>query len=92
MAKGVHYLLMVKGNQPGLLESVSVAFTEGRHTNLPRFEHLDASHGRLVTQITWTARADAAAVSAVEWPNSLRQVGDKTSDLEKCYYTLPRAT
>jgi predicted transposase YbfD/YdcC len=98
VAKGGDYLLMVKGNQPGLLESVSVAFTEGRHTNLPRFEHLDASHGRLVTQITWTARADAAAVSAEEWPNcktvamvaSLRQVGDKTSDLEQRYYIASR--
>jgi len=93
VAKGGDYLLMVKGNQPGLLEKVSAAFTEGRHADLPRFEHLDTRHGRLVTQITWTAPADAAAVNAEEWPNcktvamvaSLRQVGDKTSDLEQRY-------
>ena len=66
VAKGGDYLLMVKGNQPGLLESVSTTFTEGRRTDLPRFEHLDASHGRLVTQITWTAPADAAAVKTEE--------------------------
>ena len=98
VAKGGDYLLMVKGNQPGLLESVSTAFTEGRRTDLPCFEHLDASHGRLVTQITWTAPADAAAVDIEEWPNcktvamvaSLRQVGDKTSDLEQRYYIASR--
>lgn len=98
VAKGGDYLLMVKGNQPGLLEKVSAAFAEGRHADLPRFEHLDASHGRLVTQITWTAPADAAAVNAEEWPNcktvamvaSLRQVGDQTSDLEQRYYISSR--
>jgi predicted transposase YbfD/YdcC len=98
VAKGGDYLLMVKGNQPGLLENVSAAFTEGRHADLPRFEHLDASHGRLVTQITWTAPAGAAAVNTEDWPNcktvamvaSLRQVGDKTSDLEQRYYISSR--
>ena len=98
VAKGGDYLLMVKGNQPGLLDNVSAVFTEGRHADLPRFEHLDTSHGRLVTQITWTATADAAAVNTEEWPNcktvamvaSLRQVGDKTSDLEQRYYISSR--
>lgn len=98
IAKGGDYLLMVKGNQPGLLENVSAAFTEGRHTDLPRFEHLDTSHGRIVTQITWTALASAAAVDTADWPNcktvamvaSLRQVGDKTSDLEQRYYISSR--
>jgi predicted transposase YbfD/YdcC len=107
IAKGGDYLLMVKGNQPGLLDNVSAAFTEGRHSDLPRFEHLDASHGRVVTQITWTAPASAAApqgyflrgaVNTEDWPNcktvamvaSLRQVGDKTSDLERRYYISSR--
>lgn len=98
VAKGGDYLLMVKGNQPGLLDNVSAAFTEGRHSDLPRFEHLDASHGRVVTQITWTAPASAAAVNTEEWPNcktvamvaSLRQVGDQTSDLEQRYYISSR--
>jgi predicted transposase YbfD/YdcC len=98
IAKGGDYLLMIKGNQPGLLDNVSAAFTEGRHSDLPRFEHLDASHGRVVTQITWTAPASAAAVNTEEWPNcktvamvaSLRQVGKKTSDLEQRYYISSR--
>ena len=98
VAKGGDYLLMVNGNQPGLLESVSATFTEGRHTDLPRFEHLDTRHGRLMTQTTWTAPADATAVNAEEWPNcktvamvaSLRQVGDKTGDLEQRYYIASR--
>lgn len=98
VAKGGDYLLMVKGNQPGLLNNVSATFTEGRHANLPRFEQLDASHGRVVTQITWTAPANVAAVNPEEWPNcktvamvaSLRQVGDKTSNLEQRYYITSR--
>ncbi len=98
VAKGGDYLLMVKGNQPGLLEQISDAFAEGRHTDLPRFEHLDNHHGRVVTQITWTAPASSAAVNTQEWPNcktvamvaSLRQVGDKTSGLERRYYISSR--
>lgn len=98
VAKGGDYLLMVKGNQPGLLANVSAAFTEEGRTGLPRFEHLDASHGRVVTQITWTAPASATAVNTEDWPNcktvamvaSLRRVGDKTSDLERRYYIASR--
>jgi len=98
VAKGGDYLLMVKGNQPALLDNVSAAFTEGRHSDLPRFEHLDASHGRVVSQITWTTPASAAAVDTADWPNcktvamvaSLRQVGDQTSDLEQRYYIASR--
>ena len=98
VAKGGDYLLMVKGNQPGLLESVSATFADGRRADLQRFEHLNTRHGRLVTQITWTAPADATAVNTEEWPNcktvamvaSLRQVGDKTSDLEQRYYIASR--
>lgn len=98
VAKGGDYLLMVKGNQPGLLADVSAAFVEGLRHDLPRFEHLDATHGRVVTQITWTAPATAAEVGTRDWPNcktvamiaSLRQVGGKTSDLEQRYYISSR--
>jgi predicted transposase YbfD/YdcC len=94
--KGGDYLLMVKGNQPGLLEKVSDAFAEGKRADLPRFEHLEASHGRVVTQLTWTT--PATAVDTQEWPNcktiamvaSLRQAGGKTSDLEQRYYISSR--
>jgi len=96
--KGGDYLLMVKGNQPGLLEKVRDAFSEAKRADLPRFEHLDATHGRVVTQLTWTAPAQLAAVNAQEWPDcktialvaSLRQVGGKTSDLEQRYYIASR--
>ena len=98
VAQGGGYLLMVKGNQPSLLAEVSAVFAEGKHSELPRFEHLDATHGRVVTQITWTAPATAAAVDLGDWPRcktvamvaSLRQVGGKTSDLERRYYISSR--
>lgn len=98
VAQGGDYLLMVKGNQPGLLAAISAVFAEGKHSELPRFEHLDATHGRVVTQITWTAPATAAAVDLGDWPKcktvamvaSLRQVGGKTSDLERRYYISSR--
>lgn len=59
-------------------------------TDLPHFEHLDASHGRVVLQITGAPPANAATVNAEEWPNCktvvmvawLRQVGEKTCNLE----------
>ena len=96
--KGGDYLLMVKGNQPGLLARVSDAFmTEGR-SDLPRFEHIEKSHGRQVTQITWTAPATLAALDTQEWPNCttiamvalLRRVGEKNSELERRYYISSR--
>lgn len=97
--KGGDYLLMVKGNQPGLLTQVSEAFVTAQRESMPRHEHIEKSHGRLVTQITWTAPATLAAVDTQQWPNcttlamvaSLRQVGDKTSDLEQRYYIASRA-
>lgn len=98
IAKGGDYLLMVKGNQPRLLEQVGDAFIEGRRADLPRFEHMDTSHGRLVAQITWTAPVTATAIDTAEWPNcttvamvtSLRREGDRTSDLEQRYYITSR--
>lgn len=96
--KGGDYLLMVKGNQPGLLEKVSDAFAEGKRADLPRFEHLEASHGRVVSQLTWVAPATQAAIDMQEWPRcktiamvaSLRQVGGKACDLEQRYYISSR--
>jgi predicted transposase YbfD/YdcC len=96
--KGGDYLLMVKGNQPTLLEKVSAAFSTELRADMPRFEHLDTSHGRVVSQLTWTAPATQAAIDRQEWPQgttiamvaSLRQVGGKTSDLEQRYYISSR--
>lgn len=99
VAKGGDYLLMVKGNQPGLLARVSNAFSDGRCDDLPRFEHADTSHGRQVFQITWIAPAAAAGIDLTEWPActsvamvaSMRREGSKTSDLEQRYYITSRA-
>lgn len=96
--KGGDYLLMAKGNQPSLREQVGDAFTEENRASMLRFEHLEASHGRIVTQLTWAAPAHRAAVDTQEWPNcrtiamvaSLRQVGGKISDLEQRYYISSR--
>jgi predicted transposase YbfD/YdcC len=96
--KGGDYLLMVKGNQPSLLEQVSAAFSTERRADMPRFEHLDTSHGRVVSQLTWTAPATQTAIDRQEWPQcktismvaSLRQAGGKTSDLEQRYYISSR--
>jgi predicted transposase YbfD/YdcC len=96
--KGGDYLLMVKGNQPELLTRVSDVFDSAQRAQLPCCERFEKSHGRCVTQLTWTAPASLAAVNTQEWPNcstiamvaSLRQVGDKTSDLEQRYYISSR--
>lgn len=96
--KGGDYLLMVKSNQPALLEKASAAFITESRADRPRFEHLDTSHGRVVTQLTWTAPATQAAIDMQEWPQcktiamiaSLRQVGGKISDLEQRYYISSR--
>jgi predicted transposase YbfD/YdcC len=96
--KGGDYLLMVKGNQPALLEQVSAAFSTELRADMPRFEHLDASHGRVVSQLTWTAPAMQAGIAGQEWPQcktiamvaSVRQVASKTSDLEQRYYLSSR--
>ena len=96
--KGGDYLLMVKGNQPGLLQQVSDAFVEEQRAQMSCFEHLDDRHGRLVSQITWTAPAQQAAIDTQDWPNcrtlamvaSLRQVGGRCSELEQRYYVSSR--
>ena len=96
--KGGDYLLMVKGNQPGLLQQVSDAFVEEQRAQMSCFEHLDDRHGRLVSQITWTAPAQQAAIDTQDWPNcrtlamvaSLRQVGGRCSELEQRYYLSSR--
>lgn len=98
VAKGGDYLLMVKGNQPSLLEQVSDAFVEGRRAELPRCEHMDSTHGRLVAQLTWTAPASATAINPAQWPDcktvamvaSLRHEGGRTSEVERRYYISSR--
>lgn len=96
--QGGDYLLMVKGNQPGLLDQVSAAFTADRRADLPCFERLDSGHGRVVMQLAWTAPASAAGIDTAQWPGckliamvaSLRREGAKTRELEQRYYISSR--
>lgn len=91
------YLLAVKGNQPTLVQAVSEAFSSAQRESLPRFEHLEKSHGRRVAQLTWTAPA-AGVVDPAEWPQcktlglvaSWRSVGGKAGELEQRYYISSR--
>lgn len=91
------YLLAVKGNQPTLAQGISDAFSSAQRETLPRFEHVDPSHGRLVAQITWTAPA-AGVVDPTVWPQcktigmvaSQRSIGGKAGELEQRYYISSR--
>lgn len=88
--------MAVKGNQPSLLRQVENAFIDGTET-LTGNERIDPSHGRLVVQ--WSRVLPAKGiVDPVDWPNcktigvvdSLRKIGDNTSDIERRYYISSR--
>lgn len=99
VAKKGDYLLMVKGNQPKLLEAIESAFIDqhgaesvDRH---PRVEH---THGRIVGQIASVLPAKGI-VDPADWPkcktigriDSIRRIGDQDSGLERRYYISSRA-
>jgi len=92
--KDCDYLSVVKGNQSSLLEQVSAVFSTEFRAELPCFEDLDASHGRVVSQLTRAALATQAAIDSQERPQRktamvaslLRQANAKTSNLEQRYY------
>lgn len=96
--KGGDYLLMVKGNQPALLEAIETTFID-RHQNegVDRQGLAEKSHGRLVGQIASVMPAKGT-VDLADWPkcktigriDSIRVVGDKASDLEQRYYISSR--
>lgn len=92
------YLLAVKGNQPALLQAIEEAFVSEQREALPCFEHIDTTHGRMVSQIVWTAPA-TGRVDLSAWPKcktiamvaSLRCIGGKAGELERRYYISSRA-
>ena len=94
--KGGDYLLAVKGNQPTLLARVETAFIDYPN-EYPTHEHVDASHGRLVAQISHVLPA-AGHVDTALWPqcksigrvSSFRVVGGKPSELEQRFYISSR--
>ena len=96
--KGGDYLLMVKGNQPSLLDAIETTFID-RHEaeGVDRQSHVEKSHGRIVGQIASVLPAKGV-VDLVDWPqcktigriDSIRKVGGKESDLERRYYISSR--
>jgi predicted transposase YbfD/YdcC len=97
VAQGGDYLLAVKGNQAGLLQSIQDAFLD-RKGEAPRHEGFEKSHGRIVCQLASVLPAEGL-VDRAAWPNcqvvgridSVRKVGDKAGEFEQRYYIASRA-
>jgi predicted transposase YbfD/YdcC len=60
--RDAHYVLTVKGDQPGLLRAVRTGFTDTIHGYHPEEER---SHGRIVRRETWTGPAQDIAFPGV---------------------------
>lgn len=97
-AKGGDYLLMVKGNQPTLLEAIETTFIDHHEAEgVDRQSQVEKSHGRLVGQIASVLPAKGV-VDLADWPkcktlgriDSIRKVGDKESDMERRHYISSR--
>jgi len=97
-AKGGDYLLMVKGNQPSLMDAIESTFIDQHEAaGVDRQSQVEKSHGRLVGQIASVLPAQGV-VDLTDWPkcktigriDSLRKVGDKESGLERRYYISSR--
>ena len=97
-AKGGDYLLMVKGNQPSLLNAIETSFISHRDTRgVDRQNHVEKSHGRTVGQIASVLPAKGT-VSLSDWPkcktigriDSIRVIGEQESDMERRYYISSR--
>ena len=97
-AKDGDYLLMVKGNQPSLLEAIENAFVDQQAiAAVGRQSQVEKSHGRVVGQIASVLPAKGV-VDLTDWPkcktigriDSIRKVGDKASGFEQRYYISSR--
>jgi len=98
-AQGGDFVLAVKGNQPTLFEAIETAFIDQHEsTDVDRHRYVNKSHGRIVGQIAAVLPA-LGVVDLADWPgcktigriDSLRQVGDKQSPLERRYTISSRA-
>ena len=96
--KGGDYLLMVKGNQPSLLNAIEMTFISHHDAEgVDRQSHVEKSHGRIVGQIASVLPAKGT-VDLADWPkcktigriDSIRVVGEKESGLEQRYYISSR--
>lgn len=97
-SKGGDYLLMVKNNQPSLLEAIETTFISHHEAEgVDRQERGERSHGRIVAQIASVLPAKGT-VNLADWPkcktigriDSIRIVDGKESDLERRYYISSR--
>ena len=97
-AKGGDYLLMVKGNQPSLLNAIETTFISHHDAEgVDRQSHAEKSHGRIVGQVASVLPAKGT-VDLNDWPkcktigriDSIRVVGGKESDFERRYYISSR--
>lgn len=97
-AKGGDYLLMVKGNQPSLLDAIETTFIDQHEADgVDRQSQVEKSHGRIVGQMASVLPAKGT-VDLVDWPkcktigriDSIRNVGGKESGLERRYYISSR--
>jgi len=92
VTRGGHYVLAVKGNQPGLLQAIQDAFID-RDAQAPCYECSEKSHGRFVCQISSVLPA-TGIVDPARWPScravaqivSVRKQGEKAARLEQRYY------
>lgn len=96
VAQGGDYLLTVKGNQASLLRAIQDAFLD-RKAEALRHEWVEQSHGRRVAQIASVLPA-SEVVDRAAWTqcqvigriDSIRQVGEKVTDLQQRYYIASR--
>ena len=97
-ANGGDYLLMVKGNQPSLLDAIETSFISHHETiGVDRHRHGEKSHGRVIGQIASVLPA-RGTVNLADWHkcktigriDSMRLVGNQESGLERRYYISSR--
>jgi hypothetical protein len=98
-AQGGDFGLAVKGNQATLLAAIETTLIDQREsTEDDRHRYVNKPHGRIVGQIATVLPAlgivdltDGPGCNTIGGIDSLRQVGDKESPLERRYYISSRA-
>ena len=98
IAKGGDYLLMVKGNQPSLLNAIETTFiSQYDAEGVDRQSHAETSHRPIVGRVASVLPAKGT-VDLTDWPkcktigriDSIRAIGEKESGLERRYYISSR--
>ena len=93
IAKKGDYLLMVKGNQPKLLEAIEIAFIDQHDVkSVDRSALVERGHGRTVGQIASVLSAKGI-INPGDWPNcvtigridSMRVVDEKEATICRAF-------